>query len=375
MSNHQPPRSPSTRVRPSVRALVLLLSAAFLAVLPVGVANAATPPGSPTGVAGVPGDGTVTLSWAAPASTGGSPLSGYRLRYSTNNGGSWSSSISTGSTASSFTVTRLRNGRQYVFQVRATNRVGNGSWSATSSPVTPTAAVTPPPPPPTSNAQRIAVPSYFYPGTFWTQLGDGAPTVGLAVVNPNSGPGTAPDPNYVSQASATRARGIRVVGYVDTAYGLRTLSAVEADVDRQYEWYGVDGIFFDQVPNECSKIAYYQTLADYVRAKPGTHEVVLNPGASTGECFMSASDLLITFEDSYAQYVGWQLSGWETKYPASRFWQLVLGTTQADMPSAIALSRSRNVGWIYVTPDILPNPWDTLPGSSYWTQELNAAAA
>jgi len=276
-------------------------------------------------------------------------------------------------------VTRLRNGRAYVFQVRAANRAGTGPWSATTAAVTPSAVVTPPPPPPPppppSGAQHVAVPSYFYPGALWTQLDAGAPTVGLAVVNPSSGPGTAPDANYVNQVSQTRALGIKVVGYVDTAYGLRTLSSVEADVDRQYLWYGVDGIFFDQVPNECSKITYYQALADYVRTKTGSHQVVLNPGATTGECFMAASDLLITFEDTYANYVGWQLSGWETKYPASRFWQLIHTTSQADLASAVALTRSRNVGWIYVTPDTLTNPWDTLPASSFWNQELSAAAA
>jgi Spherulation-specific family 4/Fibronectin type III domain len=370
------PTRPVGRV--GLRTLTLLLAAALLAVLPAGMAQAASLPGAPTGVVGVAGDTSVTVSWVAPASGGGSQLTGYRVRYSTNGGSSWSSTISTGSTQPTFVVTRLRNGRAYVFQVRAANRSGSGPWSVTSAPVTPSAAPAPPPPPPTpppSTAQHLAVPSYFYPGAFWSQLGAGAPTVGLAVVNPSSGPGTAPDPNYVSQVSQTRARGITVVGYVDTAYGSRALSAVEADVDRQYQWYGVDGIFFDEVPNECSNISYYQALADYVRAKPGTHEVVLNPGASTGECFMSASDVLITFEDTYAQYVGWHLSGWETKYPATRFWQLIIGASQTDLPNAIALSRSRNVGWIYVTPDTLPNPWDTLPDSGYWNQELSAAAA
>jgi len=377
MSRELSQASTSTRAkaRLSLRALALLLAAGLLSVLPVGTADAASPPGAPTGVVGVAGNATVTLTWVAPAFNGGSPLTGYRLRYSSNAGASWSSTISTGSTGSTYTATRLRNGRSYVFQVRATNRAGNGAWSTPSAPVTPSTAPPPPPPPAPSGGQHVAVPSYFYPGTYWSQLGAGAPTVGLAVVNPNSGPGAAPDPNYVAQVSQTRALGITVVGYVDTAYGSRSLATVEADVDKQYQWYGVDGIFFDQVPSDCAEISYYQALADYVRAKTGTHEVVLNPGASTGECFMSASDVLITFEDTYANYVGWQLSGWETKYPASRFWQLVIDTSQTDLPNAIALSRSRNIGWVYVTPDTLPNPWDTLPGPTYWSQELSAASA
>jgi len=44
------------------------------------------------------------------------------------------------------------------------------------------------------------------------------------------------------------------------------------------------------------------------------------------------------------------------------------------MKHAVRLSQERNAGWIYVTPDVMPNPWDTLPpdgsASSYWTEEL-----
>jgi hypothetical protein len=27
---------------------------------------------------------------------------------------------------------------------------------------------------------------------------------------------------------------------------------------------------------------------------------------------------------------------------------------------------------MYVTDDVLPNPWDTLPAGSYWTSEVSA---
>ena len=150
MSRHLSPVLEPTRARTrlSVRALALLLASAVLALVPVGAANAASPPSAPTGVLAVAGDTTVTLTWVAPASTGGSTLTGYRLRYSTNGGSSWSSTISTGSTALTYTATRLRNGRAYVFQVRAANRAGTGPWSATTAAVTPSAVVTPPPPPP-----------------------------------------------------------------------------------------------------------------------------------------------------------------------------------------------------------------------------------
>lgn len=35
-------------------------------------------------------------------------------------------------------------------------------------------------------AQTMAVPAYFYPGSFWTQLDQAGPGVGVAVMNPDS---------------------------------------------------------------------------------------------------------------------------------------------------------------------------------------------
>jgi hypothetical protein len=43
------------------------------------------------------------------------------------------------------------------------------------------------------------------------------------------------------------------------------------------------------------------------------------------------------------------------------------------MQTAVSLSKQRSAGWIYVTPDDLPNPWDTLPLDPYWSAELAAA--
>ena len=97
-------------------------------------------PGAPTGLGATPGDGQVTLTWTAPASTGGADISGYE--YEQNGSGTW---VSTGATATSHTVTGLTNGQAYTFRVRAVNSVGPGTASALSASVTP--AVPPVEPP------------------------------------------------------------------------------------------------------------------------------------------------------------------------------------------------------------------------------------
>ena len=38
------------------------------------------------------------------------------------------------------------------------------------------------------------------------------------------------------------------------------------------------------------------------------------------------------------------------------------------MTNTVLLAVQRNVGWIFVTHDVLPNPWDTLP--PYWDAEV-----
>jgi Fibronectin type III domain len=108
---------------------------------PVG----ATPPGAPTGVNGAPLDHAVAVSWTAPASDGGSPITGYRI--TPYIGATAQAPVLTGSNATNFTVAGLVNGTTYTFTVAAVNAAGNGPDSAASGPVTPQPA--PPPGPPT----------------------------------------------------------------------------------------------------------------------------------------------------------------------------------------------------------------------------------
>jgi Spherulation-specific family 4 len=224
-----------------------------------------------------------------------------------------------------------------------------------------------------ASAQSMAVPAYFYPGSFWTQMDQaGSSALKLAVMNPASGPGSAPDPQYVSAVRAAQAAGITVVGYVYTSYGARSLAAVESDVNAYYGWYGVNGIFFDEASNSCASASYYATLNSFVKSKGGTARTILNPGTQTSECYVPDADILLTFEGSYRQYVsGYSAPSWVSRYPPSHFWHVIYGTPSTSaMTQAVALSKRRGAGFVYVTPDTLPNPYDTLPTGPYWTGEL-----
>jgi hypothetical protein len=103
----------------------------------------ATTPGSPTAVTGVRGNGQVRLSWTAPVTNGGLPVKDYAIEHSIG-GSSWQTFSHVASTATSATVTGLKNGTAYLFRVASVNDVGTGSFTATSSSITPNAVPLPP---------------------------------------------------------------------------------------------------------------------------------------------------------------------------------------------------------------------------------------
>ncbi len=93
----------------------------------VATSNAATPatvPTVPTGISAVNGNGQATVSWSAPASNGGAPITSYTVTPYV--GGTAGSPSSVGGTVFSLVVTGLTNGTNYTFQVYASNSAGAG---------------------------------------------------------------------------------------------------------------------------------------------------------------------------------------------------------------------------------------------------------
>jgi hypothetical protein len=93
-----------------------------------------TVPGSPTGVTAIGGNAQASVSWTAPASNGGSAITGYVVTPYIS--GVAQTPVNVGNVLST-SVTGLTNGTAYTFRVAATNAVGTGAQSADSAPVTP----------------------------------------------------------------------------------------------------------------------------------------------------------------------------------------------------------------------------------------------
>ena len=131
---------------------------------PSGIATGATAaagvPAAPTINGAVGGTDSLTVSWSAPPSDGGSPITAYDLRHirsdAANKGdANWTAAQDawTGSGNLSYELTGLDGGMQYDVQVRAVNSAGDGSWSVTAT-GTPTVEQSPPDPPANAQYQR-----------------------------------------------------------------------------------------------------------------------------------------------------------------------------------------------------------------------------
>ncbi|HSY43502.1 MAG TPA: spherulation-specific family 4 protein [Candidatus Acidoferrum sp.] len=235
-----------------------------------------------------------------------------------------------------------------------------------------TAAVYPAPP-------GIMVPAYFAPsragtaGGYWDSLDYAAARVPLiAIMNPNSGPGTFRDGNYVRALASLHQAGGKVIGYVYSEYGGRALTNVEADIDAYLSFYTVDGFFIDEMADDenTNHLAYYGAIYRYIKAKAradGTrYSVTGNPGENTQEAYLAepAADCLMVFENESTNYPGFVPADWEAKYPAQRFAHIAYHMNSAAMSNDVELAASRHAGWIYFSDDM----YDRLP--SYWTNEV-----
>lgn len=227
---------------------------------------------------------------------------------------------------------------------------------------------------------RLLVPAYFYPvpGSPWERLTAQAGAAPItAIMDPFNGPGPAIDPSYTAAVTAFKAAGGRLLGYVHTSYAARPLAAVTADVDTFLAWYPIDGLFVDEMANDAlpAHLDYYAALYQHIKSRGANLEVVANPGVNTLEPYLvrPAADVLLIFEHSEG-YDTWMPSPWVYQHCPGHFAQLVYGVASSTgMADIVALAAMRQAGCLFVTNDLLPNPWDTLP--PYWEAEVALVAA
>jgi predicted phage tail protein len=157
-----------------------------------------TVPGAPTGLVAVPGNGQMTLSWAAPASDGGAPVTGYIIYQGTSPGGETGTPVN-GSpvTVTSHTVTGLTNGTTYYFKVVAINAAG---LSPPSEEASAKLLIVPSSTPPSSTPPSTATPSTATPSTATPS------TATPSTATPSTPPAFAPPTGLAAAAGDTQVR-------------------------------------------------------------------------------------------------------------------------------------------------------------------------
>jgi hypothetical protein len=185
------------------------------------------------------------------------------------------------------------------------------------------------------------------------------PTVTVwAVINPDSGPGTTKDSAYVSGIPTLGAAGIIVFGYVATTYGAKATASVEAEIDSYKSWYpGIQGIFFDEMSNTAGMESYYTAISQYAKTQ-GYGTTIGNPGADTLPSYIGTVDTIIIYEDSGLPSVS-SLAGWHAQHAKNNFAVIAYGVPSVN--TTFVTGARADVGFIYLTDDTLPNPYDTLP--------------
>ena len=241
------------------------------------------------------------------------------------------------------------------------------------------AASNPTPTLPECTILQMLIPLYSYPYWWdpdlyiWDDVATATDQISItAIVNPINGPGSCPpNTDYQRGISDLLDAGITLLGYVDTDYVSRPISNVTGDVDLYDQCFSIDGIFFDQVASGADWCDYYDELCRYVKSKLNLDLAFLNPGVCPAACYFcqTCCDAAVIFEGRSDDWPPYQCPYVPT-YRPERFAVIVHSVPDTDtMKSHIDLAVARNIGYVYITDDTLPNPYDTLP--SYWQAEID----
>lgn len=231
---------------------------------------------------------------------------------------------------------------------------------------------------PCAEAAELIVPLYAYPTTnnpLWTGTRTAAATNPVtAIVNVNDGPDVSLDTNYATNVHNLHTAGVTLAGYVYTLYGLRPIADVKADIDGWGVLYPeVTQIFVDEQSDDIATLAYYQEIFSYAATK-GYTRVFTNPGTDVDAAFTTSPDIPVTsmiYESKYNLWAGYNTPSYVAGRPAVDFAAIVYNCpAQANMATAVALAKTRNFGYIYVTDDKGANPYDKIP--TYWNAEKAA---
>ena len=214
----------------------------------------------------------------------------------------------------------------------------------------------------------VLVSLYMYPGSagsvHWQKVIDKKyehPSVPIvAIFNPSSGPGSSKDNNIASWVGKLQNAGIIAIGYVPDGYadtknpGARSMAYMMDAIKKYHDWYGADGIFFDEFSNRAGYEGRYNELTSYAKSF-GMKITVGNPGASVPSSYIGTVDVINVTEGKGYMPISWlrdcstcsEGNGWQYQYDKRNFSLLRYDISSLD--KSFISEASQWVGLIYVT--------------------------
>ena len=200
------------------------------------------------------------------------------------------------------------------------------------------------------------VPAYFGPWEVeqWATLERLAPAA--VIVNPANGPGQAELAGYRALAHRLCAQGTEVFGYVATAWLARNPADIADDVSHYADWYGVNCVFFDEIPNQPHPGR--GAVLNQLRSLRGGDRTVFNCGQPVPvRWYRTVPDVRFGTFEGLAE--GLHRSAFAG--PPHRQVHLVHSVLPDQRNAVLAVLGQRKVAFACVTDDALPNPWDVCP--------------
>ena len=233
--------------------------------------------------------------------------------------------------------------------------------------------------------------TYFWPDYYddgkpgktskWAQILKFAGSLGIVILNRNSGNWDEFNVDFKKQAALALAAGAkRAVFYVKTQYLAATLPAGDPgrnnipNVDKYTEAYILgqiakaksqygdvcQGVFLDEAINgwgaQAGRVAAYKSLIDKIRATYGKDFlIVINSGSNISEDMCTLDfDVCMMFEKDATAFLNEDpgtpiLPGHMKAYPSTRWWAVVLGVTSENYRKVFDKADTLGIAHLYIT--------------------------
>ena len=231
--------------------------------------------------------------------------------------------------------------------------------------------------------------TYFWPDYYqkapnvskWSQILKFAGSLGIVILNRNSGNWDTYDKDFDTQAKLALAAGAkRAVFYVKTQYLAATLPEGDPgrhnvpDVDKYTPDYILgqiakaktqyrdvcQGVFLDETINgwgdQAGRVPAYKTLIDKIRAQYGKDFlIVVNSGSNISEDMCKLDfDVCMMFEKAATAFLTEDpgtpiLPGHMKAYPSTRWWAVVHGVTSENYRKVFDKADSLGIAHLYIT--------------------------